>query len=92
MLIVGEIVTAEEAFSRQMSSDDEIGKYVFPLETYTERKYSIDFTKMGNLSHFINHSCKPNLSIYPNWYGHTLGGLPRIALFASKDIPTVGFH
>ena len=46
----------------------------------------MDAAFYGNLSHFINHSCDPNLNIF-NVYVNCLDpNMPQLCLFAKKEI------
>ncbi|KAJ1911946.1 hypothetical protein H4219_005775 [Mycoemilia scoparia] len=49
-------------------------------------QFVIDGRCHSNVSHFFNHSCDPNLRVYPVFIDHTDATLHRIAFFASKDI------
>ena len=40
----------------------------------------------GNVSHFVNHSCNPNLVVYCVWINTLDPRLPRICLFANRKI------
>ncbi|KAJ8945870.1 hypothetical protein NQ318_002710 [Aromia moschata] len=59
---VGEVITHEEAEVRGRAYDQEGRTYLFDLD-YNSRDnpYTVDAAKYGNISHFINHSCDPNL-------------------------------
>ncbi|KAF9095839.1 hypothetical protein BGX29_008863 [Mortierella sp. GBA35] len=63
---VGEIITSQEAERRGQMYDNTGTTYLFDLDYNHENKalYSIDAYKQGNETHFINHSCDPNLSVY----------------------------
>ncbi|KAF9126357.1 hypothetical protein BGW39_006693 [Mortierella sp. 14UC] len=63
---VGEIITCEEAERRGRMQDTIGTTYLFDLDYNHEQQatYSIDACKLGNETHFINHSCDPNLSVY----------------------------
>ncbi|XP_065178884.1 histone-lysine N-methyltransferase SUV39H2-like [Sycon ciliatum] len=78
---VGELVTAIEAEERSP-------EYQFELD-FTEEKafqYVIDAKKMGSVSHFINHSCDPNLVVHGVFVDNPDISMPRIGLFAKKFI------
>lgn len=47
----------------------------------TFQRMIIDATK-GSMARFVNHSCEPNCKM-DMW---TVGGRPRMALFAGRDI------
>ncbi|KAG0273812.1 hypothetical protein BGZ95_010367 [Linnemannia exigua] len=63
---VGEIITSEEAEHRGSLQANTGTTYLFDLDYNHEKQatYSIDACKLGNETHFINHSCDPNLSVY----------------------------
>lgn len=46
----------------------------------------MDAALYGNVSHFINHSCEPNLEIFNVWIDCLDPNLPRLCLFAARDI------
>ena len=59
MEYVGEIITAEEGNIRGMKYDADGMTYMFDLDYAQDDepyKYTIDATKFGNVSHFVNHS------------------------------------
>ena len=62
--------------------------YLFDLDFNLgdENLYTVDAAFYGNLSHFINHSCDPNLNIF-NVYVNCLDpNMPQLCLFAKKEI------
>ncbi|XP_053671110.1 uncharacterized protein LOC128721382 [Anopheles nili] len=73
---VGELLTDEVANHR----DDD--SYLFDLGV----GYCIDASAYGNVSRFFNHSCQPNVSPVSVYYDHQDQQLPRVALFACRDI------
>ncbi|ODN06241.1 Histone-lysine N-methyltransferase SUV39H2 [Orchesella cincta] len=96
-LYAGEIITNEEAESRGQIYENQLGAcYLFDLDYYTYSgeageeeeacPFTIDATKMGNVAHFINHSCDPNLSVFNVWADCVDQNLPKLAFFAMRDI------
>ncbi len=51
-----------------------------------QNKYSLDARTVGNLSHFFNHSCNPNMRCYSVLIDSAERFLHRLAFFASRDI------
>lgn len=76
---VGEVINAN-TLKKRMKIDykNDIHNYFLKMD----RDHFIDSNRMGNLSRFVNHSCKPN-SIMQRW---VVDKLPRMALYAAKDI------
>ncbi|KAG0223451.1 hypothetical protein BGW42_005841 [Actinomortierella wolfii] len=67
---VGEIITTEEAERRGREYDRRGTTYLFDMDCNSENEalFTIDAQRMGNESHFFNHSCRPNLQVY-NLFG-----------------------
>ena len=87
---VGEIITSEEA-DRRAKHDEVYGTtYLFDLDSEVLSTETADFTidarHFGNVSHFINHSCNPNIEIRAVFIEHWDKRLHRLAFFANKDI------
>jgi len=87
MEYVGEVITNEEAENRGKVYDAEGRTYLFDLD-YNDGDcpFTVDAALYGNVSHFMNHSCEPNLSVYGVWINTLDPRLPRIAFFANKMI------
>ncbi|RLU16119.1 hypothetical protein DMN91_011878 [Ooceraea biroi] len=86
---VGEIISSEEAERRDRQYDMTGRTYLFDLdynETDGQCPYTVDAAMYGNVTHFINHSCDPNLAVYAVWINCLDPNLPNLALFAIKDI------
>ncbi|KAJ3585978.1 hypothetical protein NHX12_012381 [Muraenolepis orangiensis] len=85
MEYVGEIITTEEAEKRGHLYDRQGSTYLFDLD-YVEDVYTVDAAYKGNISHFVNHSCRPNLQVYNVFIDNIDERLPRIALFSTRSI------
>ncbi|XP_048096210.1 LOW QUALITY PROTEIN: histone-lysine N-methyltransferase SUV39H1b [Alosa alosa] len=85
MEYVGEIITTEEAERRGQIYDKEGATYLFDLD-YVDDEYTVDAAHYGNISHFVNHSCDPNLQVYNVFIDNLDERLPRIAFFATRSI------
>ncbi|ESO04628.1 hypothetical protein HELRODRAFT_131923, partial [Helobdella robusta] len=84
---IGEVILSEEAEKRGQQDNSEGLTYLFDLDFYSrDCAYTVDAKTYGNVSHFINHSCDPNLAIFNVWVDNLDIKLPRLALFAIKDI------
>jgi len=84
---VGEIITSDDAEQRGKEYDSKQQTYLFDLDFNDEdATFTVDAYRYGNVSHFINHSCDPNLRVYSVWVNTLDPRLPRIALFATRDI------
>ncbi|XP_030640507.1 histone-lysine N-methyltransferase SUV39H1-A isoform X1 [Chanos chanos] len=85
MEYLGEIITTEEAERRGEIYDRQGATYLFDLD-YVEDVYTVDAGRYGNISHFVNHSCDPNLQVYNVFIDNVDERLPRIALFSTRAI------
>ncbi|XP_022209876.1 histone-lysine N-methyltransferase Su(var)3-9 isoform X1 [Drosophila obscura] len=85
---IGEIITCEEANQRGKAYDDNGRTYLFDLDYNTSRdsEYTVDAANYGNISHFINHSCDPNLAVFPCWIEHLNMALPHLVFFTIRPI------
>lgn len=86
---IGEVITGEEAENRGKIYDVQGRTYLFDLDfndCKNEPPYTIDAAKVGNVSHFINHSCDPNLGVWPVWVNCLDPDLPRLSFFSLKRI------
>lgn len=84
---VGEVITFEEAEKRGREYDAMGLTYLFDLDFNScENPYVVDACNLGNISHFINHSCDPNLGVWAVWADCLDPNLPMLALFATRDI------
>ena len=83
MEYVGEVITSEEAERRGQLYDNKGITYLFDLD-YDE--FTVDAARYGNVSHFVNHSCDPNLQVFNVFIDNLDTRLPRIALFSTRTI------
>ncbi|KAI6652387.1 hypothetical protein LOD99_7401 [Oopsacas minuta] len=87
MEYLGEVITSREAELRGKYYDNEGATYLFDLDfNDVDNVYTIDAKNFGNISHFVNHSCEPNLEVFPVWIDNLDVNLPHIALFSKKHI------
>ncbi|RVE72444.1 hypothetical protein OJAV_G00042520 [Oryzias javanicus] len=85
----GEVVSFAEARRRQLNQSAEENNYIIAVMEHagsgSVTKTFVDPTRVGNVGRFLNHSCQPNLVMVPVRV-HSV--VPRLALFASRDIRT----
>ncbi|XP_077977365.1 histone-lysine N-methyltransferase SUV39H2-like [Glandiceps talaboti] len=88
MEYVGEVITNEEAERRGREYDANGRTYLFDLDYDSNQDcaFVVDAGVCGNVSHFVNHSCDPNMVVYGVWINQVDPRMPRIALFACRDI------
>lgn len=88
MEYVGELITVSEADRRGKAYDEEGRLYLFDLDFSEdgECQYTIDASYYGDISHFVNHSCDPNLEVYAAWIDTLNPKLQRIAFFSRRNI------
>lgn len=84
---VGEIINHDEAERRGKIYDARGRTYLFDLDfNSSDNPYTVDAATYGNVSHFINHSCEPNLGVWAVWVDCLDPNLPSLALFALREI------
>lgn len=84
---VGEIITHEETERRGKIYDAQGRTYLFDLDFNSkDNPYTIDAAKYGNMSHFINHSCDPNLGVWVVYTNCLDVDLSKICLFSLRRI------
>lgn len=93
-LYLGEASRTSDAADRirtdSQNGNTEASSYLFDLdfnyESGTDCEFTLDAYRYGNVSHFFNHSCSPNLKVYPCFIEHLDPRLHSIAFFASRPI------
>jgi len=83
---MGQLITADEADTRNSKSPHLT--YLMDLDYNPDHEalFSIDAANHGNLSRYINHSCDPNLGVFPCWMSNMDLNLPTITFFAKRII------
>lgn len=79
------MITSEEAERRGQLYDNQGNTYLFDLD-YDSDEFTVDAARYGNVSHFVNHSCDPNLQVFNVFIDNLDLRLPRIALFSTRTI------
>eukprot|EP01135_Chromosphaera_perkinsii_P006122 Nk52_evm1s408 gene=Nk52_evmTU1s408 len=79
---VGQLVPTKNASRRNFQLDT----YLLDMDVVGIPLYTIDASTYGNIARFINHSCDPNLVYHGCWTENWNERLPRMALFASRNI------
>ncbi|EDW82604.1 uncharacterized protein Dwil_GK25046 [Drosophila willistoni] len=87
---IGEIITSKEADKRAKLYEN-CGRrriYLFALDynVAQDDEYTIDATNFGNISRYLNHSCDPNIAVFPCWIEHSHFALPRLVFFTLRSI------
>ncbi|XP_045868135.1 histone-lysine N-methyltransferase SUV39H2 isoform X6 [Meles meles] len=82
---LSQVITSEEAERRGQLYDNKGITYLFDLD-YESDEFTVDAARYGNVSHFVNHSCDPNLQVFNVFIDNLDTRLPRIALFSTRTI------
>uniref|UniRef100_A0A2K5MLZ5 Histone-lysine N-methyltransferase n=1 Tax=Cercocebus atys TaxID=9531 RepID=A0A2K5MLZ5_CERAT len=85
MEYVGEVITSEEAERRRQFYDNKGITYLFDLD-YESNEFTVDAARYGNVSHFVNHSCDPNLQVFNVFIDNLNTRLSQRALFSTRTI------
>ncbi|XP_065874017.1 histone-lysine N-methyltransferase SUVR5-like [Euphorbia lathyris] len=92
---IGEVLDEQEANERRGRYGEKGCSYMYGIDAHTndmsrliegQGNYVIDATKYGNVSRFINHSCKPNLVNHQVLVNSMESQYAHIGLYASRDI------
>ena len=90
----GEIITNQEADSREKRAGAGKDSYLYSLDKFREEKdlqehdmFVVDGQFMGGPTRFINHSCEPNCRQYTVSYNKHDFRIYDLAFFACRDIP-----
>ncbi|KAI7871019.1 hypothetical protein BDF14DRAFT_1878860 [Spinellus fusiger] len=87
---IGEVIKEKEGKFRSKVCDQLSLSYLFNMDIATsegqENTYVIDAFCFGNVSRFFNHSCQPNLQVFPVFHDSADLAFHRLAFFALRDI------
>ncbi|KAJ1666904.1 hypothetical protein IW140_003322 [Coemansia sp. RSA 1813] len=82
----GKLMSFEESENLEKTNTS----YLFDLDkevAYGKNScFTIDARQYGNVSHFFNHSCEPNMGIWSVYINHLDPRLHELAFFALRDI------
>lgn len=89
----GEVITNQMAEKRGQHYDAIGRTYLFDLDFFFSHAhgdpadlFTVDGFTCGNISHFFNHSCRPNLDVYAALIEITDPRFHEVAFFAACDI------
>ncbi|CAG8449909.1 6008_t:CDS:2 [Diversispora eburnea] len=90
----GELITSIEAEIRGKKYDEMGNTYLFDIDFFDDSSaddsadhyYTVDACRFGNISHFLNHSCDPNLVVIPVMTNTSNLNQHHIAFFAKRSI------
>ncbi|KAJ2260865.1 hypothetical protein GGI01_002705 [Coemansia sp. RSA 376] len=86
---VGEVISYDEAERRGLEDKAYGLTYLFDLDkefSGDTSDFSIDAKTCGNVSHFFNHSCDPNMSAHSVYIEHRDPRLHRLAFFTTREV------
>nr|XP_044998299.1 histone-lysine N-methyltransferase SUV39H2-like [Jaculus jaculus] len=82
---LSQVTTSEEAERQGQLYDHRGITHLFDLDCESH-EFTVDAARCGNMSHFVNHSCDPNLQVFNVFIDNLDTCLPRIALFSTRTI------
>ncbi|KAJ2474618.1 hypothetical protein IWW47_006670, partial [Coemansia sp. RSA 2052] len=77
------------AESRGLEDNSQGLTYLFDLDREFAgdvADFSIDAKNYGNVSHFFNHSCSPNMAAHAVYIEHRDPRLHRLAFFTTREV------
>ncbi|KAJ2745880.1 hypothetical protein GGI20_001826 [Coemansia sp. BCRC 34301] len=86
---IGEVISYDEAESRGLTENLQGLTYLFDLDrqfTGDVSDFSIDAKNYGNISHFFNHACTPNMVVHAVYIEHRDPRLHRLAFFTTRKV------
>lgn len=83
---VGEVIPDEQGVERGKIYDRIGISYLFNMDLDGQPKYVIDSYLVGNASHYLNHSCDPNLIVYGVFYDSADPSFHRLAFFTKRNV------
>lgn len=90
---VGEVIDRAEAETRGEQQDREGVSFLFSIDSHVAlgsaaaaNVYTVDASRAGNVTRFVNHSCAPNCRIRSVIWDSSDACLAHLALYALRDI------
>uniref|UniRef100_A0A0N5BXX3 Histone-lysine N-methyltransferase n=1 Tax=Strongyloides papillosus TaxID=174720 RepID=A0A0N5BXX3_STREA len=83
----GKLILRSEIDSKNKGYIYDINYLSGNLNTINDEEFCYDLAEFANESRFINHSCDPNCSIVPSYYGFRNINFYEIIFIANQDIP-----
>ncbi|KAF8908214.1 hypothetical protein CPB84DRAFT_1870809 [Gymnopilus junonius] len=89
----GELLTDSEAHDRGVNYNKAGRTYLFDLDFHHQKtgpnwanQYTVDAYHAGNFTRFLNHSCDPNVRLYPCYINEGNIQKPLLVVFSRRDI------
>ncbi|KAI8329079.1 hypothetical protein BC941DRAFT_443832 [Chlamydoabsidia padenii] len=83
---LGEVICDKDGVGRGKIYDRIGISYLFNMDLDGDTKNVIDSYQCGNASHYLNHSCDPNLAVFGVFYDSIDPSFHRLAFFTKRDV------